>query len=298
MPTSFVIGLHSYNLSPNEKNILSELDPLGIILFKRNIESVEQTQSLIQDARIATNNPNLLILIDEEGGKVSRSNHIFNDQIISAETIGKLYLSDPVAALELVTETTEQIIRRLKILDVNACCAPVCDLFFGGANDVIGSRAYSGDPKIVSILANRCCEVLAENDILPIIKHIPGHGRSDCDSHLELPIITTSKAELVKTDFAVFKALNQMPIAMTAHIVYEALDPEHPVTTSKKAIDYIRHEIGFTNMLISDDLCMKALKGTTAEKAKATLDAGCDIVLHCNGDIKELEELLQFQKSL
>jgi beta-N-acetylhexosaminidase len=297
MISPFIVGLNSTELSKQEKDLLKELKPIGIILFTRNIETIDQTQKLIDDVKEATNNQNLMVLIDEEGGKVSRTNHIFNDDIIAAGIIGKLFLTDPNEAIDLAETATLQIVRRLKILDINVCCMPVCDLFFEDSDQIIGSRSYSSNPDIVIKLAQICCNILAQNNIVPIIKHIPGHGRANCDSHLDLPIISTKKEILNKTDFAVFKALKEMPIAMTAHIIYEDLDAKNPVTTSKKAIHYIRNEIGFKNLLISDDICMKALKGDVNENIRKTFAAGCDIVLHCSGNIDELAEIVKFKST-
>ena len=297
MISPFIVGLNSTELSKQESNLLKELKPIGIILFKRNIETIDQTQKLIDGVKKASNNQNLMVLIDEEGGKVSRTNHIFKDDIIAAGIIGKLFLTDPNEAIELAETSTLQIVRRLKILDINVCCMPVCDLFFEDSNQIIGSRAYSNNPDIVIKLAQCCCNILAQHNIVPIIKHIPGHGRANCDSHLDLPIISTKKEILNKTDFAVFKTLKEMPIAMTAHIIYEDLDAKNPVTTSKKAIQYIRNEIGFKNLLISDDICMKALKGNVTENITKTFAAGCDIVLHCNGNIDELAEIVKFRST-
>jgi beta-N-acetylhexosaminidase len=298
MISPFIIGLNSIEITTEETEILQDLRPIGIILFKRNIENIDQTQKLIHDAKLAANNPNLMVLIDEEGGKVSRTNHLFNDDILAAGIIGKLFITDPNAAIELAETTTQQIIRRLKILDINVCCMPVCDLFFEDSDQIIGSRAYSSNPDIVIKLAKTCCNILAQNNIVPIIKHIPGHGRANCDSHLDLPVIKTEEHILAKTDFTVFTALKDMPMAMTAHIIYEAIDKRNPVTTSKKAINYIRNKIGFKNLLVSDDICMKALSGTVKEKIERTFMAGCDIVLHCNGDIKDLNQILEFKNKL
>ena len=298
MTTPFIIGLNNTTLSKSELKLIPQLNPLGIILFKRNIESIEQTKSLIQQVKHITSNQDLLILIDEEGGKVSRTNHIFDDKIIAAYEIGELYAKDPQKGLKLLEKSIMQIINRLKSINVNSCCHPVCDLYFPEADDVIGSRSFSSNPEIVIELANKSCEIFLKNQILPIIKHIPGHGRANIDSHKDLPIIKTEERILMKSDFYIFQKLAHMPIAMTAHIIYDAIDRNLPITTSKIAIKYLREKIKFNNFLISDDICMNALKGSLKTKILDIINSNCDIILHCNGNLIELEEIIDIVKNL
>ncbi|MBL6785580.1 MAG: glycoside hydrolase family 3 protein [Rickettsiales bacterium] len=294
MLAPIVIGINSIKLSDRETELISKINPVGIILFKRNIESIEQTKSLINNLKFITQNSNLLIFIDEEGGKVSRTNHLFDESIISAQEIGKTYEKNNAKGLELLNQEMQKLISRLKSLGINSCCMPDCDLFFADSDQIIGTRAYSDKVETVVTLAKKCCETLIENKILPVIKHIPGHGRANCDSHLDLPRIKTKQQELNNTDFKVFSQLQNMPIAMTAHIVYEDIDPLNSATTSNKLIKFIRNNIGFNNILISDDICMKALKGSNYEKISQSFNSGCDIVLHCNGNINEIEEIYHY----
>ena len=181
----------------------------------------------------------------------------------------------------------------LQKLGINVNCAPMIDILHKGADEIIGDRAFSDDPYEVSELAREVCKALLMGNVFPVIKHIPGHGRANCDSHEELPVIDTSLEELEKTDFIPFKELRDQPFAMTAHIKYSAIDPDEPATTSKKMIDIIRNNIGFKNMLMTDDLSMGALKGSMEERVKKSIAAGCDIILHCNGDLQEMKEVAE-----
>jgi beta-N-acetylhexosaminidase len=209
-----------------------------------------------------------------------------------AARFGELAAIDRPAGIEATRLNAQLIGGELAALGIDTICAPVLDLRFAGAHEVIGDRAYSGDPDLVAALGRAACEGFAAAGVTPIVKHIPGHGRGTVDSHLSLPVVEASRTELEASDFRPFKALADMPWAMTAHVVYCAIDPDAPATTSKRVIgEIIRGQIGFEGVLIGDDLSMQALHGTITERAQATIAAGCDLALHCNGKMEEMATL-------
>jgi beta-N-acetylhexosaminidase len=283
-----IFGTKTTKLTAWEKDFFKDANPLGFILFARNIESINQVKELVAELKEICNNPDLLFLIDEEGGRVTRTNKVFPEKLASSKQIGDLYQANQEAGLKLLEDTYQEICSRLLQLDLNCCCTPILDLYFPDADKIIGDRAFAAEPELVINLANRVISILKENNILPIIKHIPGHGRANCDSHLDLPEVDCDLATLKETDFLPFKALAAAPFAMTAHIIFTALDPEKPVTLSKKAIAYLRQEIGYKGLIMTDDLSMKALQGDFATRTKQAIAAGCDIILHCNGDQDEM----------
>ncbi|MDE2229717.1 MAG: beta-N-acetylhexosaminidase [Alphaproteobacteria bacterium] len=283
-PLAAIFGLAGTALSAAERNLFRDADPLGFILFQRNCENPDQVRELVARLRDCVDRGDAPVLIDQEGGRVARLRPPHWREYPAAATLAAV--AQPRAAVFLAARL---IAHDLATLGITVDCAPVLDLAFAGTDPVIGDRAYGANPATVAELGRAACEGLLAGGVLPIIKHIPGHGRATVDSHKALPVVTASRRELDETDFAPFRALNGMPWAMTAHIVYRAIDPDRPATLSPRLIgETIRASIGFDGMLISDDLSMAALPGTLAERAKGALDAGCDVVLHCNGNQAEM----------
>ncbi len=262
-------------------------EPWGLILFRRNVESPEQLRALAASFRSLVGRDDAPVLVDQEGGRVQRLGPPHWARHPAAARYAELHDRDPERALALARLGGELTARDLRASGITVDCAPVLDLPVEGASSVIGDRAFGRDPVTVAALAGGWAEGLMAGGALPVVKHVPGHGRAAVDSHLELPVVDADRAALER-DFAPFRALNHLPMAMTAHIVFRALDPERPVTTSKRAIDaVIRGEIGFDGLLLSDDLSMEALKGSLGERAAAASAAGCDMLLHCNGRMAE-----------
>ena len=268
---------------------------LGYILFARNIENPAQVSALTQELRSLNPGDDPLILIDQEGGRVQRLIPPHWRFAPSMAEFGELYARNPERAREALKTNMTLIGRELCDLGIDVDCAPVMDVPVSGAHDVIGDRAFSTDPVVVSALAPLACIGLQEAGVVPVIKHLPGHGRAAADSHKELPNVSASLSDLKASDFVPFKALcaaqdEGVCFGMTAHVVYKSIDPAHPATISKTVIDdVIRGEIGFQGLLMSDDLGMKALAGPFDERAAASLEAGCDVVLHCDGNLADME---------
>lgn len=289
LPKAFIAGLSGPYITSAERDFFAKEQPLGFILFARNIESPTQVRQLTRELRELLPHPHIPILIDQEGGRVARLKPPHFRKALPAEIFADLAKRDPERACKAVFLNARLMGEELLNLGINVDCAPVADLRIKEAHDIIGDRSYGDTPEQVVLLAKEVCRGLQSRHVHPIIKHIPGHGRAKVDSHESLPIVTNSLDELQATDFKVFQGLkNAAPLAMTAHIVYTALDPHEPATTSKKVLRMIRETIGFDGLLLSDDLSMKALKGDLAELSAKALDAGCDIVLHCNGMMEEM----------
>jgi beta-N-acetylhexosaminidase len=287
-PRAVVLGCADENLRAEERRFFSEADPAGFILFRRNCASPDQVRRLVDALRDSVGRADAPVLIDQEGGRVARLRPPHWRTYPAAARIGAL--PDPLAA-EAARLGARLIADDLAPLGVTIDCLPVVDLPLPGADQVIGDRAYGRDCDRVAQLARAVCEGLIAGGVLPVFKHIPGHGRAKVDSHLSCPVIETGYDELRHSDFAPFRALAAMPWAMTAHIVYSAID-DVPATLSRKVIgEIIRGEIGFDGVLISDDLSMRALGGGIGERAERALAAGCDLVLHCNGRLEEMEEV-------
>ncbi len=288
-----ILGCQGLELTPEEVTFFQEAQPLGLILFARNIESTAQVSKLIEQFKDAVTHPAPLILIDQEGGRVARLQPPNWRAYPPLQEVGKLYEKSPKDGLTAAYLHARLIAQELYELGFTVDCAPVCDLFFEDAHDVIGDRSYHSNPEIVATLAESASVGFMDGGILPVIKHIPGHGRAVMDSHEELPTIETSLEDLRETDFKPFKALADLPFAMTAHIKYSAIDDKCAATLSKKVIDeVIRGEIGFHGVLMTDALDMKALGGTFEEKTKAAVEAGCDLMLHCTGEMDEMIEVM------
>lgn len=290
MRRALIVGLKGLTLSSDEAQFLAKERPLGLIVFARNIADPDQLRRLIDDARSAISSPDVLTLVDQEGGRVRRLRPPHWRDLPAARKYADLYQSDRAGGCDAARAAARLTAQDLLAVGLNTNCAPCADVPVAGANAVIGDRAYGETWEQVAALASDVAEGYLAGSVLPVVKHIPGHGRADADSHLALPVVRTELARLEKTDFAAFRALAHLPAAMTAHVVYTAIDDAQPATTSRRVIDdVIRGSIGFDGLLMSDDLSMKALAGTIAERAAAAITAGCDCVLHCNGDLDEMK---------
>lgn len=291
IPKAGIFGLEGTSLNEREKRFFTEVNPLGFILFSRNCESIEQVKQLNASLRELLGRDDILILIDQEGGRVARLKPPEWRKTPSAGHFAHIADSSIAAAKAAVYANARLIARELHALGINVNCAPVADVPVKDAHDIIGDRAYGDDPHQISILAARMADGLLDGGVLPVLKHIPGHGRANADSHESLPEVTEDLPTLQRSDFIPFKALSYLPLGMTAHILYTALDSRIPATLSPKIIEFIRKDIGFDNLLMSDDISMKALKGDIGELTAMSLDAGCDIVLHCNGKMEEMRKV-------
>jgi beta-N-acetylhexosaminidase len=292
MLSAFIAGLAGAQLEAREAALLRQARPCGVILFARNIESPEQVRRLVGDVRAAIGADDLLVLIDQEGGRVQRLKPPHWRALPPAAAYAKLYQRDAEAALRSARSAARLTAADLLALGINTDCAPVLDVPVPGSHDVIGDRAYGTTPEQVATLGRAVAEGFMAGGVLPVIKHIPGHGRATKDSHLDLPVVTASRGELEANDFAPFRALAGMPAAMTAHVVFTAIDGDAPASTSARVTaDIIRGAIGFDGLLMSDDLGMRALSGTIAERAAAVLAAGSDLALLCSGDLSETESV-------
>jgi len=288
-PLAVIFGCAGPRLNAEEQAFFRATGPVGFILFQRNCETPDQVRELTATLRDAAGKPASPVLIDQEGGRVARLQPPHWRRYPSAARIAAL---GGELAQEAAFLSARLIADDLATLGISVDCLPVLDLPVAGADPVIGDRAYGSEPTVVARLGRAAAEGLLAGGVLPVIKHIPGHGRASVDSHFKLPKVAASLPTLERTDFAPFRALKDMPWAMTAHVLYEAIDPNHPATLSPRVIDtVIRASIGFDGVLISDDLSMQALGGSIGARARDALAAGCDIVLHCNGDLDEMKQV-------
>ena len=289
---AFITGVSGPELSAAEREFIRLERPWGFILFKRNIETPAQVILLISELRKELGEPDAPVLIDQEGGRVQRFGPPNWPAYPPGAVFGRLYDIDRALGLSAARLSARLIAADLTETGVTVDCLPLADVPVAGADAVIGDRAYGTEPGKVAAIARAVTEGLEQGGILPVLKHIPGHGRATADTHLKLPVVDTSKAELERTDFAAFQPLADLPMAMTAHVVFSALDPAHPATTSATIIEQvIRGVIGFQGLLMSDDVSMNALAGSIAERTRAVFAAGCDMVLHCNGKLDEMREV-------
>jgi len=285
---AFIVGLKSLILTKQEKSFLKKYRPWGIILFSRNIQTIKQTRKLTDLIKKIFKDKNYPILIDQEGGRVNRLKNIILFDNLTSEFYGNLYQRDKKKFQAYYQLFVDRTCHLLKIIGVNINTVPVLDLRYKDASSVIGDRSFSNDKKIVSRLGNVCINLFHKNLIGTIMKHIPGHGLAKVDSHNFTPVVDESIKYLIKNDFYTFKNKKSF-FAMTAHIIYKSLDPVNTVTHSKKMINFIRNKIGFKNILISDDLSMKSLKNNIKTNTIKAFEAGCNIVLHCNANLKEMK---------
>ena len=285
-----IYGLSGAVLTDDEKYFFSKSGAIGFIVFARNIADKAQLKNLTDSIRELMEGE-VLILVDQEGGRVARLKEPHWKKYPTGQYFADLYQTNKQLAKDELYKNFVAIAQDLVEVGINVDCAPVLDVLTEKTHQVIGDRAYGKDGKQVADLAQEVCKGLLSQGVYPVIKHIPGHGRGTADSHLELPSVDATLSELRESDFAPFIALNEQKFAMTAHILYNAIDKNCCATTSPTAIDLIRNYIGFKNILMSDDVSMKALQGSFVQKTKAILNAGCDLVLHCNGDMAEMKEI-------
>ena len=284
---SFIIGIKGIKLNKNEIIFLKKYKPWGIILFSRNIKTIDQTQKLTKHIKKLFKDKNYPILIDQEGGKVSRLKKFIDTSIFTGEYFGKLFIKDKRKFNIYFDVYIKQISYLLKLLGININTVPVLDVKRNFTNKVIGNRSYSKNPKIVSKIGNLCINYFHKYGIATVVKHIPGHGLTKHDSHKKLPIVKENINKLNKYDFYPFK--NQKSIlAMTAHIIFKSIDEKNAATHSNKIIKLVRKKIGFNKIIMTDDISMKALKYSTKENTKKAFTSGCNLVLHCNGNYNEM----------
>jgi beta-N-acetylhexosaminidase len=287
---SFIVGIKSTTLSSKEKNFIRKYKPWGVILFSRNIKSLKQAKDLTEQIKKIFKDKNYPILIDQEGGRVNRLKRIFNSEPLTGEFFGKIYLKDKKRFFQYYKIFINQTSFLLKLIGVNINTLPVLDIRSKGSSSVIGNRSFSRNPKVVSNIGNICIKLFHSKKIGTVIKHIPGHGLAKVDSHKLTPSIKKNLKYLKANDFATFKKKSSL-FAMTAHIIYSNIDKYNTATHSKKIIKLIRNYIKFKNLIMTDDISMKSLKGTIKEKTVKAFDAGCDLVLHCNANYKEMNEV-------
>src|SRR5262245_53259831 len=289
---AFITGVSGLELTAAERDFIRAERPWGFILFKRNVDNPAQVARLVAALRAAVGEADAPVLIDQEGGRVQRLGPPHWPAYPPGAVFGSLYDRDPALGLEAARLSNRLIAADLADLGISVDCLPLADVPVAGADNVIGDRAYGTEPAKVSAIARAVTDGLEQGGILPVLKHIPGHGRATADSHFRLPTVDTSRAELERTDFAAFIPLADLPMAMTAHVVFSALDPAQPATTSATIIQQvIRSGIGFQGLLMSDDVSMNALAGSIAERTRAIVAAGCDMVLHCNGKLDEMRDV-------
>ncbi|WP_315764150.1 MULTISPECIES: beta-N-acetylhexosaminidase [unclassified Bradyrhizobium] len=287
---AFITGVSGPELSPAERAFIRDAAPWGFILFKRNVQSPAQVTALVDELREAAGRADAPVLIDQEGGRVQRLGPPHWPVYPAGAAFGRLYDIDSALGLEAARLSARLIADDLDRLGISVDCLPLADVPVSGADAVIGDRAYGETADKVAAIARAVTEGLEQGGILPVLKHIPGHGRATADTHFRLPTVDTPESELDATDFAAFRPLADLPMAMTAHVVFSAIDPAHPATTSATIIErVIRSRIGFQGLLMSDDVSMNALAGSIAERTRAIIAAGCDIVLHCNGKLDEMQ---------
>jgi len=291
-PRAFITGLAGTAISPDERSFISTAAPWGLILFKRNVVDPAQLRALTDEFRSICGRDDVPVLVDQEGGRVQRLSPPRWAAYPPGAVYGRLYGRDPALGLRAARLGARLIAADLAAAGITVDCLPLADVPVAGADRVIGDRAYGNTPDQVSAIAAAVAAGLAGGGVLPVVKHLPGHGRAAADSHKNLPVVTTDRHTLERTDFAAFRPLAALPLGMTAHVVFTALDPGLPATTSAVIIhEVIRTWIGFAGALMSDDVSMGALTGSIAERTRQSLAAGCDLVLHCNGNLGEMDEV-------
>ncbi|MEI8180202.1 beta-N-acetylhexosaminidase [Aestuariivirga sp.] len=291
---AFISGCSGPVLNSTECDFFARTRPWGLILFKRNCETPDQLRTLTSTFRAAVGRKNAPVFIDQEGGRVQRLGPPSNAwrRYPAARCYGDAFNASAVTGLRTARNVGRLMAEDLIAAGITANCVPVLDVPQPGAHEIVGNRAYSDRIEAIMALARAHAAGFADGGVLPVIKHIPGHGRAKSDSHLELPVVDAALVDLEAVDFPPFTAMADAPMAMTAHVVYTSIDKTAPATLSKKVIaTIIRKQIGFRGLLMTDDLSMKALSGSYAEKTRRALDAGCDIVLHCNGQMEQMEEV-------
>lgn len=288
MRKAFITGVAGLDLGPEERAFLARERPAGLILFARNAASAVQVRALVAAARGAVGG-DLLVLVDQEGGRVQRLKPPIARRLPPAAAYAAHFAGDLAGAAGAAFLVARLAADDLTALGIDCNCVPVLDVPVPGAHDIIGNRAYARDPDAITALGGAVARGLMAGGVLPVMKHVPGHGRATADSHLELPVVVEPRGVLEATDFRPFAALADLPAAMTAHVVYAALDGVRPASTSPVVVaDVIRGHMRYDGLLMSDDLAMKALTGTFTERTRAVIEAGSDLALHCNGDMAEM----------
>jgi beta-N-acetylhexosaminidase len=286
---AFIAGIAGTVLTDRERAFFRESEPWGLILFKRNINTPDQVRRLTDSFRDTVGRADALVLVDQEGGRVQRLGPPHWQAYPTGSDYGRLYDDDPQAGLAAARLGARLIATDLAAVGIDVDCWPLADVPVPGADAVIGDRAFGTDPDKVAAIAAAVAEGLREGGVLPVVKHIPGHGRATADSHHDLPVVDADRASLEATDFRAFRPLARLPLAMTAHVVFTVIDPVTPATTSVTIVrEVIRGAIGFDGMLMTDDISMQALTGAMRARSRAALAAGCDVVLHCNGRFDEM----------
>lgn len=289
---AFITGVSGTELTAAEREFIRDQRPWGFILFKRNIDTPAQVAALVTELRAVAGAGDAPVLIDQEGGRVQRLGPPHWPVYPPGAIFSNLYDTDSALGLTAARLSARLIAADLADLGITVDCLPLADVPVPGADAVIGNRAYGTEPGKVAAIARAVTEGLEQGGVLPVLKHIPGHGRATADTHFKLPTVDMPRDELERTDFAAFRPLADLPMAMTAHVVFSAVDPAHPATTSATMIaQVIRGVIGFQGLLMSDDVSMNALSGNIAERTRAIFAAGCDVALHCNGNIEEMREV-------
>jgi beta-N-acetylhexosaminidase len=291
-PRAAIFGCAGPDLAPDERAFFRDSDPLGFILFARNVDTPERTRRLVEDLRSCVARAEAPVLVDQEGGRVARLRPPHWRKAPPARLLGELYARNPELGLEAAKLNSRLLAADLASIGADVDCLPVLDIAFPETHAVIGDRAYASQPEPVAALGRAAAEGLVAQGVTPVIKHIPGHGRATVDSHDRLPTVSASREVLERTDFLPFKLLSDLPWAMTGHLLFKAVDPKAAITVSAGGVkDVIRGHIGFDGLLLSDDLSMQALGGSLGDRAAKALAAGCDIALHCNGRMDEMVEV-------
>lgn len=292
LPLAAVFGCQGLELTQQETAFYRDVDPFGFILFKRNVETPEQVARLTDQMRAASGREDVAILVDQEGGRVQRMGPPHWRKIPAAARIGALWEGAPAAACEAAYVNARLMGADLRACGITVDCAPVADLREPGAHDVIGDRSFGASVEAVVALARETAKGLLDAGLLPVVKHAPGHGRVKVDSHDSLPVVEAARADLEDRDFEVFRRLADLPLMMTAHMLFRDIDAEAPATASHTIVtEVIRGHVGFDGLLFSDDLSMNALSGTLGERAARCLAAGVDVATHCNGDMDEMQDI-------
>jgi beta-N-acetylhexosaminidase len=291
-PRAAIFGCAGPDLAPDERAFFRDSNPLGFILFARNVDTPERTRRLVEDLRSCVARAEAPVLVDQEGGRVARLRPPHWRKAPPARLLGELYARNPELGLEAAKLNSRLLAADLASIGADVDCLPVLDIAFPETHAVIGDRAYASQPEPVAALGRAAAEGLVAQGVTPVIKHIPGHGRATVDSHDRLPTVSASREVLERTDFLPFKLLSDLPWAMTGHLLFKAVDPKAAITVSAGGVkDVIRGHIGFDGLLLSDDLSMQALGGSLGDRAAKALAAGCDIALHCNGRMDEMVEV-------
>jgi beta-N-acetylhexosaminidase len=293
LPRAVIFGCTGPDLSADERSFFRDADPLGFILFARNVDTPDRTRRLVEALRSSVARADVPVLIDQEGGRVARLRPPHWRKAPPARLLGELYARDPERGLEAARLNALLIAADVASIGVDVDCLPVLDLGRPETHAAIGDRAFSERPEAVAALGRAAAEGLMAQGVMPVIKHMPGHGRATVDSHHAMPFVTAEREVLERTDFLPFKLLSDLPWGMTAHLLYEAIDPGAVMTVSARGVkEVIRGHVGFDGLLLTDDLSMQALGGSLGERAKRALAAGCDIALHCNGEIAEMTDIV------